>query len=258
MALSWTMDKIGPMAHTVEDCWTVFQAIAGFDHSDPSSSDRTLPPVKLRSDDDEADFKFGVLRGATDGVQSEVAANFDASLTVLGTMGTIEEVEFPDLPWDAAAGTMITAEASSAFEEFITSGELTGLTAPEDQIGLYHGLTLPAVDYLRALRIRRLGSRKLGELLAGYDAILAPSMPIVAPPIDQTFANWISRRRGQSLGGPGNLCGLPSIAVPNGFGENGLPTSLEFLGAAYGEDRIAEAARAYQTRTDWHRRHPDW
>lgn len=253
MALSWTMDKLGPMARTAEDCWAVLTAIAGPDPGDPTTTDRPLA-----ASEPVARYRFGVLTGATERAQPEVAANFAASLAVLREIGTVEEVVLPDLPWDAAASVVVIAEGTAAFEELITSGEIAGMTAPEDRVGLYHGLTLPAVDYLRALRIRRAGSRQLDALLSGYDAIVAPTLPYVATPIDETFATWFGRDRGPSLGAAGNLCGLPSITVPNGFGERGLPTALEFMGRAYDEHRIVAAARAYQSRTNWHTRRPAW
>jgi aspartyl-tRNA(Asn)/glutamyl-tRNA(Gln) amidotransferase subunit A len=254
MALSWTMDKLGPLARTAEDCATVLAAIAGPDPNDPTTTDRPLPPVPAQRDG----FRFAVLRGAAGQAQPEVAANFAASLDVLRGIGTVEEVDLPDLPWDAAASVVVMAEAASAFEEFITSDACSALAAPEDRVGLHHALVLPAVDYLRALRIRRRGTRELDRLLASYDAIVAPALPYVATPIRDHFATWFGRERGPSLGAAGNLCGLPSVSVPNGFGERGLPTALEFMGRAYAEDRILAAAIAYQERTDWHTRHPAW
>jgi aspartyl-tRNA(Asn)/glutamyl-tRNA(Gln) amidotransferase subunit A len=271
MALSWTMDKIGPMARTADDCWAVLDAIAGYDPDDPTSQAcPVLSPYPWTNQGTNAvggadpssertgQFRFAVLRGSVERAQPEVAANFVASLDVLREIGTIEEVDLPDLPWDAAASVVVIAEGTAAFEEFIASGDCAGLTAPEDRVGLYHGLTLPAVDYLRALRVRRVGSRQLDALLTRYDAIVAPTLPYVATPIDANFATWFGRDRGPSLGAAGNLCGLPSITVPNGFGERGLPTALEFMGRAYSEDAILAAARAYQARTDWHTRRPAW
>jgi aspartyl-tRNA(Asn)/glutamyl-tRNA(Gln) amidotransferase subunit A len=255
MALSWTMDKIGPMARTADDCWAVLTAIAGHDPGDPTSQASPPLPSSLAATER---FRFGVLRGATEKAQPEVAANFAASLKILEQFGTLEEVDLPDLPFSEAASVVVIAEGTSAFEEFITSGDCAGLTAPEDRVGLYHGLTLPAVDYLRALRIRRVGSRQMDALLAGYDAIVAPTLPYVATPIDANFATWFGRDRGPNLGAAGNLCGLPSITVPNGFGERGLPTAFEFMGRVYAEDVILAAASAYQARTDWHTHHPDW
>jgi aspartyl-tRNA(Asn)/glutamyl-tRNA(Gln) amidotransferase subunit A len=97
----------------------------------------------------------------------------------------------------------------------------------------------------------------MDELLARYDAIVAPTLPTVASGIDQHFAEYFSRDPTTSLGAVGNLCGLPAISVPNGFGERGLPTGLEFMGRAFADSLVVAAAAAYQERTDWHRRHPD-
>ncbi|MGH2603013.1 MAG: amidase family protein, partial [Dehalococcoidia bacterium] len=125
---------------------------------------------------------------------------------------------------------------------------------PEDRIGLFHAFAIPAVDYLRALRIRRLGGRQLDTLLTPFDAIVAPTHLSVAPPIDQPFKPFFDRHQGPRLGAAGNLCGLPSITVPNGFGERGLPTGIEFMGRAWGEERLVAAAMALQARTEWHER----
>ena len=261
MALSWTMDKIGPMARTVDDCWAVLAAIAGPDPDEPTTLTSAAPiapfPWPTTSDQTGSGFRFGVLRDSDAKAQPEVQANFEASLDVLRQIGTIDEIDLPDLPWDAAASVVVTSEGTSAFEEFITSGDAVGLTAPEDRVGLYMGLTIPAVDYIRALRIRRVGSRQLDALLSPYDAVLAPTTAYVATPIDASFATWFGRDRGPSLGAAGNLAGVPSITVPNGFGERGLPTAIEFMGRAYSEERLIEVARAYQARTDWHTKHPE-
>jgi aspartyl-tRNA(Asn)/glutamyl-tRNA(Gln) amidotransferase subunit A len=246
------MDKIGPMARSVDECQIIYQSIAGPDPADVT----TLHAKSGGEPSYEGAFRFAVCRGAFENAQPEVIANADESIRVLSEIGSVDEIELPDFPWDAAASTIVIAEAASAFEDFISSGDSHGLTAPEDQAGLYHGLTIPAVDYLRALRIRRLGGKSMDDLLSSYDAIIAPTYPNVASPIDQLFSTYFDREQRHNLGGVGNLCGLPSISVPNGFGERGLPTGLEFLGRAYDEDRILAAARAYQIRTDWHKQHP--
>jgi aspartyl-tRNA(Asn)/glutamyl-tRNA(Gln) amidotransferase subunit A len=184
-----------------------------------------------------------------------VAAAFEAALPVVAEFAELTDFEPPDLPWEEIANVVLMAEAASAFEEFIVSGEASQLTAPEDRTGLLHALALPAVDYLRAMRLRRAGMRQMDALLAGVDAVIAPAQPIVAPPLHRTFAEAFPKERG-SLGAIGNLCGLPSITVPCGFGDRGLPVGLEFLGRAWDEGKIAALALHYQTRTSWHRTHP--
>lgn len=254
MALSWTMDKIGPMTHTVDDAATVYGVIAGPDPKDPP----TMHGRESLTADPGRRFKFGVCRGAFENAQPEVIANTNSAIEVLKDFADVEEVDLPDLPWDAAATTIVFTEAAAAFEEFILDGRPAGLTAPEDRAGLHHALTIPAVDYLRALRIRRAGGRAMDEAMTGFDAFVAPTYPHVANPIDRPFASYFEREQRHNLGGVGNLLGLPSITVPNGFGERGLPTGLEFLGRAHDEEGILAAARAYQLRTDWHTKHPTY
>ena len=198
-----------------------------------------------------------MLAGSAYEAQPEVATNFAAALDALSDFATLEEVSLPtDVPWDAAASVVIMAEAASAFEEFIVSGESQRLTAPEDRVGLHHALALPATDYLRALRIRKKALRLLDDLLAGYDAVVAPTMPYVAIPLTDRIDVWFGRERGPSLGAAGNLCGVPSITVMNGLGARELPTGLEFMSRAGREGTLLELAGRYQSATDWHRRHP--
>ncbi len=244
MALSWTMDKIGPMAHTADDCRTVLGAIASNDDWD--QAERTPGP-----------WRIAVLADSAKDAQPEVATNFAASLDVLSDFAVLQETSLdPAIPWDAAASVIVMAEAASAFEEFIVSGESQGLSAPEDRAGLHHALALPAVDYLRALRIRRKAMRSLDETLAGFDAVVAPTMPYVAIPLADRFDTWFGRDRGPSLGAAGNLCGAPSISVMNGLGERGLPTGLEIMGRAGSERALVELAGRFQAETDWHTRRP--
>ncbi len=258
MALCWTLDKLGPMCRTADDCGLVLDAIAGHDPEDETSLDR---PYRYEPERDrERGFRLGVLTSAAEGIQQEVAANFRASLDVLREVATLEDVELPDLPYNQTTEVILAAEAASAFDEFIASGKVTELTAPEDRIGGYARRLLPAKDYLNALRVRRHIVRELDPLFARYDAIVCPTVGVVASPIDVRFADYFKgpSRGGRrpAIGGAGNVAGLPAISVPNGFGERGLPTGLQILGRAGAENTVLAVARAYQGRTDWHERHP--
>jgi aspartyl-tRNA(Asn)/glutamyl-tRNA(Gln) amidotransferase subunit A len=254
MALSWTLDKLGPMARTAEDCGLVLHAIAGHDPGDPTSSDRPYryPPAQTRS----SGFRFGVLSDATTNTQDAVRANFSESLRVLEEVGTLETVTLPDLPYNEVAGVIVQAELSSAFEELMASGDVRQLTAPEDRVNGLAALALPAHVYLRAMRIRRHIQVAMDELTSRFDALVTPTLPTVATPIGERFDAYFSRTNRSPIGGAANLAGLPGIAIPNGFGERGLPTSLSFVGRAWEENAVLAAAHAYQSRTDWHRRTP--
>ncbi|HEU0113440.1 MAG TPA: amidase [Thermomicrobiales bacterium] len=252
MALSWTMDKIGPIARSAADCAAVLAVIAGPDAGDPTTLHH--PPF-VAEVAPPARFRLAALRGATRNIQPEVAANFQAALDVLAEFADLTEVDLPALPFEAAANVVLQAEAAAAFEDFVESGAPLALTAPEDRLGMLDRFAIPAVDYLRALRVRRVAGRALDALLAPFDAIVAPTQPHVAPPLDKRFDDYFDDDV-SNLGGAGNLCGLPSITIPNGFGAGGLPTGLEIMARADADARALSIAMAYQARTDWHRRRP--
>jgi aspartyl-tRNA(Asn)/glutamyl-tRNA(Gln) amidotransferase subunit A len=138
----------------------------------------------------------------------------------------------------------------------LTTGQVWELTAPEDRVGVHSALFIPAKDYINAFRIRRRIQKSLDELLAGFDAIIAPTMPSVATPIEREFRDYQSGLRGSNIGVAGNLAGVPAITVPNGFGERGLPTGLVLVGRAFDENRLLAVAAAYQSVTRWHEQRP--
>ena len=254
MALAWTMDKLGPMGRSAEDCAQVLAAIAGKDPKDPSSVARgfVVPGNQRRR------FRIGIPKNADTNIQPEVAANFRASLKVLeDSLDVVEDVELPDLPYGAVAGMIIAAEGASAFDDLLKDGRLSQLTAPEDRTGGYPALAVSAPDYLRALRVRRPMQRALDGFLKQYDAIAAPTRTTVANPIDKPFREgWPGITGGANVIGPTNVVGVPGVSVPNGFGVQGLPTGLSFAGRAFDEAKLVALARLYQSRTDWHTRRP--
>jgi aspartyl-tRNA(Asn)/glutamyl-tRNA(Gln) amidotransferase subunit A len=255
MALSWTMDKVGPLARTAHDAGVVLAAIAGPDPGDPSTVDR---PYRYPESVPARRYRIGVLRDATSDIQPAVAANFEASLAVLAdTADIVRDVELADHPYGAAAGLIIQAEAASIFEDFLDAGAAAQLTAPGSRTGGYVGTIVLAKDYLRAMRLRPAMQRDLDRVFAQYDAIATPTRGTVAYPVGVPFRDaYPDHRGGTAIGGAANLAGLPGVAVPNGFGDGGLPTSLSLTGRAWEENRVIAIATAYQERTDWHRRVP--
>ena len=233
MALSWTMDKLGPLARSAEDCGLVLAAIAGADPEDPTALTRRFvaptvpaarryrigrPPRHSRPDAARGAAEFrGVARGC-----SEEFADDRGGL------------ELPDYPYDAMAGAgRSTRRPRARSSRWSGSGRLTRLTAPEDRVGGYAGQVVLAKDYLRALRLRRPAAAALDRLLAGVDALAAPTLPTVAWPLDvapeQAYPEFPG---GVSIAGAANLCGVPALFLMNGRGEGGLPTSLQLTGRA--------------------------
>jgi aspartyl-tRNA(Asn)/glutamyl-tRNA(Gln) amidotransferase subunit A len=256
MALSWTMDKLGPLARTAEDCGTVLAAVAGPDPADPSVLGRRF--TFQTGDKPRRRYRLGILKGTLDKTQPEVRRNFEESLRVLREFADIEEdLELPDFPYEAMASIVIDAEAASAFEPLFESGRITELTAPEDRIGGYAGQVVLAKDYLRALRLRRPAATALDRLLARVDAVAAPTLPTVAWPIDASFDKvYPDYPGGANISGPANLCGVPGVFLMNGTGEGGLPTSLQLTGRALGEGSLLAIGHRYQQRTKFHRLRP--
>jgi aspartyl-tRNA(Asn)/glutamyl-tRNA(Gln) amidotransferase subunit A len=254
MALSWSLDKIGPLALTADDCGLVLAAIAGPDPADPSTTGR--PFGYAATDRPGRRFRFATAKHVLDACEPGVRASFEASLADLAHLGTIEEVEFPDLPYEQATRIILQVEAASAFEDFVEAGGIAQLTAPEDRYLPYARDAILAKDYVKALRLRGVMAREVDRVLASFDAVVAPGRFAVASPIDAEFRSAIGGAVRDLPGAVGNGAGLPAVAVPNGVGERGLPTSLQFMGRAYEENTILSAARGFQALTDWHRRRP--
>ena len=265
MPLAWSLDKPGPLALTADDCGLVLNAIAGFDRDDPATTSRTF---SYHAEDDAGAardapkhrrFRLALPDGATDDTEPAVADRFATALRVLQEVADIEPVALPDYPYEAVISAILLGESASIFAELAHSGRSAEMTAPEDRHGIYaRGETL-ASDYLRAQRIRKLLARDLDRLLAPYDALVTPSRPAVASPLDEPFARGGEKRAGRPrcpISAAGNLAGLPAISVPSGFTDGGLPTGIQFVGRAYDEQPILALAAAYQALTPWHQRHP--
>ena len=253
MALSWTMDKLGPICRTADDCGLVLNAIAGPDPEDPS----TIPvPWAYERVPADQKFRFAVLSIEKSELEAEVYDNYQRSLEVLKTMGTVETIELPDFPYSIVGSTIVSCEMAAAFEDFVRKGDVWQLTAPEDRWGGHSNLMIPAKDYINALRIRTKIQRVMDELLSRFDAIVTPTLNTESGPITQRFSEWARGFVCSEVGTAANVAGLPAITVPNGLGARGLPTGLEFTGRALDEHRILGMAVAYQTQTDWHTKHP--
>ena len=261
MALSYTMDKIGPMARSAEDCGIILEAISGQDTRDGTTSDDSrfrrgkLRPIKgMRIGIVRPDYRHDDKRHK---VQAQTETAFEGALGVLTGLGAIlSDVTLPAIPMDQAAGTIISVEGSASFENVIRDqARLAKLPDDEQQGGLLAGLVLPGVDYVRSLRIRAAAQIAMADFFAKYDALVAPGMLQTAPPLSVSLDDYFAGSD-KGLGGMGNLCGLPALCVPMGFGPGHLPLGLQFVSTAYDETTLLSLGIAYQKLTDWHRQRP--
>lgn len=257
MALSYSMDKIGPMARSAEDCARIFAAIAGHDPLDRSTLpvDRAAftysPAADLRS----RPLRIGWLTNAWKEVDPGVKKALDAAHKVLlQHFPSVRAASLPEGPWEDAANVVLSSEVSSAFFDLIRSGRVKELSDPKGQIAGYVNLTISGADYNTALRLRELLQGKMTELFDSYDVLATASLPVPATPLNLDLDKGLSFP--DPLGGIGNLCGLPALSVPCGFTEKKLPVGLQFVARAGDDVAVLQAGKTFQQYTDWHRKHP--
>ncbi len=186
MALSWTLDKLGPIAHSAEDCGYILQVIAGKDGKDPGSAGKsfyyvpqyTRPVKELKVAYAPVDFDVRA--------DPNTRAAFRAALDALKQTGiTLIEKKLPAFPYGAALSTILNAEEASIFEELITSGKVDQLADPAQAAGFKAALETPAKDYLKAMRLRRLMQQGFRQLFSEVDILVAPARYTTATPISQ-------------------------------------------------------------------------
>lgn len=259
MALSWTLDKLGPMCRSAADCGYVLNAIAGRDPLDPTSRDSGFHyPTAARRD--AKPLRVAVLKDSYEKTQDAVRDNFLASLDVIKKIDPRVQIEknvaLPDFPYGVVVGTIVDAEGASAFRDLIESGRVKELASPSGRLGGYSASLVTAVDYLHAMRLRAPMRRAWAEMFKKYDVLVAPSRSTVANPADKPFDQGWPPAPAASPIGAANAVGVPAISVPNGFGLMGLPTGIQFVAPAWGESLLVDLAARYQQATDWHKRRP--
>jgi len=257
MALSYSMDKIGPLARSAEDCARVFAAIAGHDFSDRSTLpiDKAAFTYSASLDLGTKAQRVGILSNAWKKIDPAVAKVYAAAERMLRKyFSRAKTVQLPDGPWEDAGGVIIGVEGAAAFRDLIRSGKAADLTDPLGQIAGYVNEQISGADYLRATQVREILQRKMTELFDNFDVIVAASQPIAATPLETNLETDLSFP--DPLGAIGNLCGLPALSVPCGFTDKNLPVGMQFLAKAGNDFAVIQAARTFQLHTDWHRRRP--
>ena len=233
MALSWSMDKIGPICRNVEGCAIVFDVIHGPDGADPTIIDM---PFRYEFDEDIHTMRIGFL--PADFENDDYFHESDSvALDVIGQMGVdLIPIELPDYPL-YPLGIILSAEAAAAFDELTRSGrdDLLVRQIRNAWPNVFRTARLiPAVEYIQANRIRSMIMRDMEDL--DFDVYVAPSF-------------------GENLLLT-NLTGHPCVVLPNGFDREGNPVSITFIGQPFAEGKLLAFARAYQERTGFHLKHP--
>jgi len=249
MALSWSMDKLGPICRSVEDCALVLNAIHGPDGKDnstiaaPFNWDASLSPRRLRVGYVKAAFDLPVTDPKDEKRTLHATKKFDdAALAVIRGMGVnLIPVELPDLAYDAMR-IILTAEAAAAFDDLTRSDrdkELVQQSRSDWANTFRTARFIPAVDYVNANRVRTTAIRAWDELMKTVDVIVTPTGAANLPQLVAT-----------------NLTGHPAVILPNGFRDDGTPVSITFLGGLFEEAKLLAVANAYQHSTGFHLVHP--
>ena len=240
MAIAYSMDKLGPMARTADDCGLILSVIAGHDPRDrdslpagvaefnyPSTARPLAAPVRIGR-------LTNVWRETEQGVES-----------------------IPDGPYEEAAELTILMEAASAFQDLIASGRCAELVDPLGQVNGYASLEFSAADYLQVQRVRALLQKQVDRLFDDFDVLAAAAQSSAASllnaPPQEDSAGPIERRAPDGIS---SLCGLPALSVPCGFSKDRLPFGVQFIGRALEDHRVIATAHLFQRHTHWHRLRP--
>ncbi len=254
MALSWSMDKIGPMCRSVEDCALVFSAIYG-----PDGRDMTITPQPFTWDPalDPQSLRIGYVASAFEAADAgETGAhhrqqgeelervndvNSAAVLDVMRAAGfALKPIELPDRNI-SALWLILAAEAAAAFDQITRDGSVETMKRQDNSAwpNVFRAARfIPAVEYINANRVRTQLMRDMARVMSEVDVFISPSY-------------------GGSTMQITNFTGHPTVVAPNGFTDKRSPTSITFIGGLYQEAETLAVAKAYQDATDWHRQHPN-
>ena len=233
MSLAWSMDKVGPICRSAQDCALVFDIIEGKDDMDMST---TEAPFQFFEKQDLTSLKIAYIKELVDQDTSASGDNIRSTIKFLSGKGIkADSISLPkDFPFDAF-DIILRAESGAFFDELVLSGDVDRMVQQSQRSranSLRQSRFIPAVEYLQANRYRTLLIEEIDQLFSEYDIIITP-----------TFGRQLLVT---------NLTGHPVVTVPNGFDEKGLPTSISFLGNLYDDGKILSFAHAFQKITEHH------
>jgi aspartyl-tRNA(Asn)/glutamyl-tRNA(Gln) amidotransferase subunit A len=263
MPLSFTMDTVGPLARTVEDCALILSAIAGPDAGDPTAEPRPVPDYLGALARPVAGLTIGRPRQYFyDDCDPEIAALMEASLEVFRRLGArVVDVDLPELDgWNAAGTIIISAEAAALHANWLRTRPQD--YSPQVRARLESGLALPAAAYIDSLRLRGAALSEFSRtVFSKVDALHAPVVSFRTPTIAETdfaggpeMARLLARTT--RLTRPANFLGVPTLSVQAGFSRAGMPIGMQLLGRPFDEATLFALGHAFQSATDFHRQAP--
>jgi aspartyl-tRNA(Asn)/glutamyl-tRNA(Gln) amidotransferase subunit A len=256
--LSYSLDHVGPMAHTVRDCALMLQVMAGFDENDPCTVDRQVPTMTAGLDGACDGLRIGVPHGyffdAAD-LKDDVKEAVLAAIETLRSGGArVVDVSMPHAEVARQAQRVIMLGEAYAYHEpdLLTRPELYGRWTRQT---IRQGAFYSAADYVQAQRVRSIVKAEVAAILREVDVLITPTMLSVASRFDEY--SYEDSLHGPSLMSMWNLTGLPAMSIPCGFSSGGLPIGLQIIGRPFDEPTVLKIGDAYQAMTDWHQRVPE-
>jgi aspartyl-tRNA(Asn)/glutamyl-tRNA(Gln) amidotransferase subunit A len=247
---AFSLDHIGPMAWTAEDCALMLQALAGHDPRDPASADRPVPNYTARLGSGIKGLKIGIIHHFHE-VDYKVSAGtqrgIDAAISTLRELGAeIREVQLSPLQdWQACGSLISITERASAYDEWARTR--LGDFSERVQRRLMLGALVSGVDYVQAVRRRRELRAELKAAMAGLDIVLTAAAPGEAPKIDNVPVWDVFDRPSFTI--PFNVAGYPAMSICAGYGEGGLPVAVQLVGKPFDEATLFRAADAFEKAT---------
>ena len=254
---AFSLDHIGPMAWTAEDCALMLQALAGHDPRDPASADRPVPEYTASLGSGIKGLKIGVIHHFHE-VDYKVSAGtqrgIDAAISTLRELGAeIREVQLSPLQdWQACGSLISITERASAYDEWARTR--LGDFSERMQRRLMLGALVSGVDYVQAVRRRRELRAELKAAMAGLDIVLTAAAPGEAPKIDNVPVWDVFDRPSFTI--PFNVAGYPAISICAGYGEGGLPVAIQLVGKPFDEATVFRVADAFENATPFRNTRP--
>ena len=260
----WSMDTVGPITRTVEDCAITFQAIAGHDPKDAYTRNQPVPDYRQALSGGVQGLRVGLIREKVfaDDVAPEVQEAVVAASSILGELGgVVSEVSLPLIEAGGAASKCLTdLEGASVHYERLKNR--AGEYDHNSRVRLLTAILTPAQVYYKAQKIRSMLRQQILDMLENVDVLVLPTSPGAAPKIPDSAGiksqeDARSRMTGiRSFTGPFNLAGVPAISIPCGFTQDDMPIALQIVGRPFEDATVMRVAHAYEQATTWHTRRP--
>ena len=263
--MAWSLDTVGPMTRTVRDCAVMLGAIAGRDPRDPTSSAQPVPDYTTASDGGIRGLRIALIREMFefDGLDGEVRGAVQRAIGVLDELGaSSDDVSLPMVERSPAVFIAVAdVEAASFHSRWLAErGDEYDWST---RMRLEAATLIPASVHLKAQRARAALRRELLGVLGRFDAIIVPTGPGPAPPLESSTGRQGGYYQGKAdLGrrmytSPAALAGLPALSVPCGFTESGLPMGMQIIGRPFDETTLFRLGHTYESATEWHTMHPE-